>query len=136
MERFELTQQDIELVALALRVLAENFDDGVYHHTVGCALRCKNGNIYKGVNCDGIHGSCAEYITMGMAISAGEREFDTIVAAHEKSLNSVVPPCGNCRQMFMEYSPDMMVILNDENGKLIKVKARDLLPFAWQPVIC
>ena len=136
MERFELTQQDIELVALALQVLAENFDDGVYHHTVGCALRCKNGNIYKGVNCDGIHGSCAEYITMGMAISAGEREFDTIVAAHEKSLNGVVPPCGNCRQMFMEYAPDMMVIVNDENGKLIKVKARDLLPFAWQKVEC
>lgn len=136
MERFELTQQDIELVALALQVLAENFDDGVYHHTVGCALRCKNGNIYKGVNCDGIHGSCAEYITMGMAISAGEREFDTIVAAHEKSLNGVVSPCGNCRQMFVEYAPDMMVIVNDENGKLIKVKASDLLPFAWQPVIC
>ena len=24
----------------------------------------------------------------------------------------------------------------DENGNLIKVKARDLLPFAWEPVIC
>ena len=100
------------------------------------AILCKNGRVYRGVNCDGIHGSCAEYITMGIAISAGEREFDTIVAVHEKHLNCVIPPCGNCRQMLYEYCPDIKVIVNDENGNLIKVAARDLLPFAWQPVIC
>ena len=44
-------------------------------YTVGCAILCKNGRIYKGVDCDGIHGSCAEYVTMGIAISNGEREF-------------------------------------------------------------
>ena len=136
MERFPLNDQDHELIRLGLDVLARNFDDGVYHHTVGCALRCLNGHIYQGVNCDGIHGSCAEYIAMGMAISAGERNFDTIVAVHEKHLNGVIPPCGNCRQMLFEYCPDIKVIVNDENGRLIKVKASDLLPFAWQPVEC
>lgn len=130
MERYELTDNDRILIETGLRVLKANFDDGVYNHTVGCAIRCGNGNIYKGVNCDGIHGSCAEYITMGIAISAGERDFNTIVAVHDKSLNYVIPPCGNCRQMLFEYCPDIKVIVNDENGKLIKVKARDLLPFA------
>ncbi len=136
MERYAVTEKDRELIALGLQVLAENFDDGVYNHTVGCALLCKNGKVYKGVNCDGIHGSCAEYITVGMAISDGEREFDTIVAVHEKAPNCVVPPCGNCRQMLLEYCPDVKVIVNDESGELIKVVARDLLPFAWQRVEC
>ena len=136
MTRYPLTEQDRRLIRMGLDVLEKNFDDGVYNHTVGCALLCKNGRIYTGVNCDGIHGSCAEYITMGMAISAGEREFDTIVAVHEKHLNCVIPPCGNCRQMLFEYCPDIRVIVNDESGSLIKVSARDLLPFAWQPVIC
>lgn len=136
MERYPITEKDRELIRIGLQVLAENFDDGVYNHTVGCALLCKNGNIYKGVNCDGIHGSCAEYITMGIAVSQGEREFDTIVAVHEKNLNGVISPCGNCRQMLFEYCPDILVIVNDEKGELIKVRARDLLPFAWQPVIC
>ena len=136
MERYELTETDHLLISKGLEVLAANFDDGVYNHTVGCALLCKNGHIYQGVNCDGIHGACAEYVTMGMAISAGEREFDTIVAVHEKHVNSVIPPCGNCRQMLFEYCPDIQVIVNDEQGKLIKVRARDLLPFAWQTVIC
>ena len=136
MERYELTDTDRLLISKGLEVLAANFDDGVYNHTVGCALLCKNGHIYQGVNCDGIHGACAEYVTMGMAISAGEREFDTIVAVHEKHVNGVIPPCGNCRQMLFEYCPDIQVIVNDEQGKLIKVRARDLLPFAWQTVIC
>lgn len=133
---YEITEQDHELIRLALSCLERNFDDGVYNHTVGCGLRCGSGKVYTGVNCDGIHGSCAEYITMGIAISAGEREFDTIVAVHEKAVNGVMSPCGNCRQMLFEYCPDIRVIVNDDSGKLVKVSARDLLPFAWQPVIC
>lgn len=132
---YEITGADRELIQRALETLKKNFDDGVYNHTVGAAIRCKNGTVYTGVNCDGNHGSCAEYITMGIAISAGEREFDTIVAVHEKMPNSVLAPCGNCRQMLVEYCPDIKVILNDDNNRLIKVQIKDLLPFAWKPVI-
>ena len=67
-EKYELNDNDKMLIDIALTVLKENFDDGIYNHTVGCAILCKNGRIYKGVNCDGIHGSCAEYITIGTAI--------------------------------------------------------------------
>ena len=133
---YEITEKDRELIRVALGCLERNFDDGVYNHTVGCALLCGNGKIYTGVNCDGIHGSCAEYITMGTAISAGEREFDTIVAVHEKATNGVLAPCGNCRQMMVEYCPNIKVILNDDQGNLVKVSATDLLPFAWKPVVC
>lgn len=136
MTKYEITDTDRELIRRALLVLEKNFDDGVYNHTVGCALLTRGGRIYTGVNCDGIHGSCAEYITVGAAISAGERELDTIVAVHDKAHNFVLSPCGNCRQMLFEYCPDIKVILNDDEGNLIKVAARDLLPFAWQPVIC
>ena len=71
MDRYPVTEKDHELIRIGLQVLADNFDDG-------------------------IHGSCAEYFTIGTAISAGERELDTIVAVHEKHLNCVIPPCGNC----------------------------------------
>ena len=134
MERYPVCDADKKLIDIALQVLADNYDEGVYNHTVGCAILCKNGNIYKGVNCDGVHGSCAEYITMGIAVSNGEREFDTIVAVNENYPNSVIPPCGNCRQMLFEYCPDIKVVVNDEEGKLIKVQARDLLPFAYAPI--
>lgn len=132
---YEITQEDQTLIQTALCTLEKNFDDGVYNHTVAAAVRCKDGRVYSGVNCDGIHGSCAEYITMGMAVSAGEREFDTIVAVHEKAPNGLLAPCGNCRQMLIEYAPDIKVILNNDHNEIIKVSIKDLLPFAWKPVI-
>ena len=132
---YEITDSDRELIRAALHALSENFDDGIYHHTVGAAIRTANGKVYAGVNCAGVHGACAEYVVMGMAVSAGEREFDTIVAAHEKAANGVVAPCGNCRQMLIEYCPEIKVILNDDEGRLVKVGIRELLPFAWKPVI-
>ncbi|MGI6337563.1 MAG: cytidine deaminase [Eubacteriales bacterium] len=129
---YPITDDDRALIATALETLAKNFDDGVFHHTVGCAVRCKNGRVYSGVNCDCIHGSCAEFVTLGMAISAGEREFDTIVAVHEKAPNCLYAPCGNCRQMLVEYCPDIRVILNNDDDEIIKVGVRELLPFAWK----
>ena len=132
---YEITDSDRELIQAALDALLRNFDDGIYHHTVGAAIRCANGKVYSGVNCAGVHGACAEYVVMGMAVSAGERTFDTIVAAHEKMPNGVLSPCGNCRQMLVEYCPEIKVIVNDEKGRLVKVGVRDLLPFAWTPVV-
>ncbi len=132
---YDITEQDKELIKIALETLEKTFDDGIYNHTVGAAIRCKNGKVYSGINCDGVHGSCAEYITIGIAISAGEREFDTIVAVHDKAPNCLVAPCGNCRQMLVEYCPDIKVILNDDNDKIIKVDIKELIPFAWKPVI-
>ena len=130
MTYYEITEEDKDLIQKALDRLANNLDKENYNHTVGAAIRCKNGKVYSGVNCDGIHGSCAEYITMGIAISEGEREFDTIVAVHNNFPNQVIAPCGNCRQMMVEYCPDIKVILNDYENNLIKVGIKDLLPFA------
>ena len=127
---YDITEEDKKLIEIALLKIDSNFDSEKYNHTVGAAIRCKNGNIYSGVNCDGIHGSCAEYITMGIARSEGERKFDTIVAVHKDFPNKVIAPCGNCRQMLMEYCPNIKVILNDYENNLIKVGIKDLLPFA------
>jgi len=134
--RYEITEKDHELIQLALEVLEKNFDDGVYNHTVGAALRCADGRVFLGVNCDGIHGSCAEYIAIGAAITAGARDFDTIVAVHDHAPNNLLPPCGNCRQMLLEYCPNIKVILNDEKGEMVKVNVRDLLPLAYASVVC
>lgn len=127
---YDITEEDEQLIEIALSKLESNYDDEKYNHTVGAAIRCESGKIYAGVNCDGIHGSCAEYTTMGIAITEGERRFDTIVAVHKDFPNKVIAPCGNCRQMLFEYCPDIKVILNDYENNLIKVGIKDLLPFA------
>jgi cytidine deaminase len=122
-----IEKNDLELIERARAVIDKSFD-GVYH-VVGAALRCRNGNIYVGVNCDGIHGSCAEFTAVGAAISAGEREFDAICAVYGHGDNwRCVAPCGNCRQMLFEYMPDVRVIIDTDTVKT----ARELLPYAYE----
>lgn len=123
-----LNEKDELLIQKARDVINVNFDYEKNNHTVGAALRCKNGNIYAGVNLHLNHGTCAEVIAIGSAITAGEREFDCIVAVHGDG--EILPPCGNCRQMLSEYALDCDVIITTE-GKSIKIKASELIPFAY-----
>ena len=121
-------KNDLELIEAAKNVINKNYDEVNYNHTVGAAIRCKNGNIYVGVNVYAIHGSCAEYIAIGGALTAGEREFETIVAVRSLQENNVViSPCGNCRQLLMQYAPKIDVLIQTENG-VEKVNIQELLP--------
>ena len=121
-----LCQEDKELIEAARNVIRENYDNVNWWHTVGAADRAKNGKVYMGVNCDSVsHGSCAEVIAIGSAITAGEREFDTIVAVLGGESEKILPPCGNCRQMIYSYDKNMNVIV-DENTK---VNIQELLKY-------
>jgi cytidine deaminase len=124
-----LEENDFALIQAAETVIEQNFDDQKYNHTVGAAIRAGSGKIYTGVNVDGIHGSCAEFIAIGAALTAGERIFNAVIAVYGKeSPHNVLPPCGNCRQMLFDYTPDCMVILKVD-GEYQKIKITDLLPY-------
>ena len=93
--------------------------------SVGAALLCKNGNIYKGVNIENSSfgaGICAERSAFCTAISAGEKDFEAIAVAGGKSFGKITdycPPCGICRQFMTEFcGGDFKIILSD--GKNIK----------------
>lgn len=125
-----LIEKDLELIEKASETIRKNFDGVKYNHTVGAAVRCKNGKIYTGVNVYSNHGACAEIIAIGAAITAGEREFECIVAVRGKKDGEVLPPCGNCRQLLSDYMPDCKVIVNI-GDKLGKIQARELMPFPY-----
>ena len=125
-----LTDQDYELIEAAQKAISSNYDEKNQNHTVGAAVRCKNGNVYVGVNVYALHGACAEQVALGSAITAGERAFETIVAVRGKNGDEIIPPCGNCRQILYDYMPDCNVILSI-NRKPGKIKAKYLLPFAY-----
>ncbi len=121
-----LSQADKELIEFAADVIRENYDSVNWWHTVGAAIRTKSGKVYVGVNCDSVsHGACAEVIAMGSAITAGEREFDTIVAVLGGGTRKIIPPCGNCRQMMYLYDRNMNIIVSEDT----KVSILDLLKY-------
>lgn len=132
MDTFPLTTQDEALIAAARRTLRR-----AYHpdrHTVSSAVMAASGQVYTGVNVESCGaGPCAEPVALGAAISAGEQHFLVIVAVGgSKEPGYVLNPCGNCRQMMIDYAPDMLVIVGDGRGAHFKVRARDLLPFAYR----
>ncbi len=115
-----LTDKDRELIQAASDIIRKNYDNKNWWHTVGAAVRAKSGKIYVGVNCDSVsHGSCAEYIAIGAAITAGEREFDSVVAVLGGEHEKILPPCGNCRQMMYCYDKNINVIVNDKTKENI-----------------
>jgi len=126
-----LTDDDHRLIEEARDVLRRNFRPG--RHTVGAAVRCPSGEVYMGVNVEACgYGPCAEPIAIGAAFSSGERDIQTIVAVCKAGEEMpVLSPCGNCRQLVLDYSPDAMVILSD-GGRPVKARAADLLPGAYR----
>jgi cytidine deaminase len=128
---FELDQADRDLIQAASAVLEKNFQDP--GHTVGAAVLCASGQVYAGVNVESCgYGPCAEQIAVGRAITEGERRLERIVAVGGAAApHTVLSPCGNCRQLLVDYAPDCWVILSHE-ARLVKVRARDLIPDAYR----
>jgi cytidine deaminase len=127
MKPHEIAPEDRELLDAAADVLRRNYREPL--HTVGAAVRCWSGKIYAAVNVDSVgYGPRAEPIALGMAISGGEREFKTITAVGNDG--SPRAPCGNCRQLLLEYAPVVDVLLSRGDG-IVKVPIAKLLPEAY-----
>lgn len=132
----KLNEKDKELLEIATEVVKSNSDlySNLAMH-VGCAIRAKSGKIYKGINIKTSHSVCSEQVAIGQAFACGEREFDTIVAVKMDKNGDVrvVSPCGLCRYIFDKLGLDMNVIVEDvKNGKILKVKSEDLLPYPYK----
>ena len=60
-----------------------------------------------------------------MAAAAGDTEIDTIVAVDH--LGNIVSPCGMCRELISDYSPNACVIVPGNNGEEV-IMIEKLLP--------
>lgn len=95
---------------------------------VGTALLTKKGNVYLGVNVENsTYGAtiCAERNAVLAAVTAGEREFDTIAIVAN---DSKVYPCGICRQFLFEFGEEIRVVLGENEDKIEVYKISELLP--------
>ena len=81
---------------------------------VGAALLAVTGEIVSGVNVENAsYGMtiCAERSAVFAAVSRGQREFTAIAVATPGGHS----PCGACRQVLAEFSPDLLVLLVDSD---------------------
>lgn len=101
---------------------------------VACALLSTSGNLYLGVCIDmgsGI-GFCAEHSAIAAMLTAGESRIAKVVAVWGE--NTVLPPCGRCRELMYEIDEanlEFTVVILGENDT---VRLRDLLPHPYHEV--
>jgi cytidine deaminase len=100
---------------------------------VGAALLAESGRIYTGVNVENAAypaGTCAERTAVFKAISEGERQFEAIAVVTANG----GAPCGSCRQVLAEFGLETVVVVADENGRIVlETDVAGLLPGAFRP---
>ncbi|WP_243420674.1 cytidine deaminase family protein [Micromonospora globispora] len=102
------------------------------NHTVAAAARSADGRVFTGVNVYHFTGGpCAEVVAIGAAATQGVGELETIVAVGDRG-RGVLPPCGRCRQVLLDYFPSIQVIVGPMDA-LRAVPVAELLPdtFVW-----
>lgn len=129
-----MSQADIRLLDLAQELLGRVWVHG--RHEVATALRAVDGKVYTGVHLEGScrrSSICAEGIALGAARAgldpASPLTIEAIVSVQIKPAGQyrIIAPCGVCRELISDYSPDASVWMTTDAG-VQAFRALDLLP--------
>ncbi len=102
---------------------------------VGAALRGASGQVFLGTNVENASfglSICAERAAVVSAVAAGEQIFKAIAICADGPTPTA--PCGACRQVLLEFGPELPVILAGENGldgEILELTVGELLPHAF-----
>jgi cytidine deaminase len=102
---------------------------------VGAALLSKSGLVFAGCNVENISlglTMCAERVCVGKAIAQGERVFEAITIVADSAVPVV--PCGACRQVLAEFSPELLIVSWTLSGDSQQFKLGELLPLPTQGI--
>lgn len=100
---------------------------------VGSALITENGKIFTGCNIENVSlglSICAERVAIFKAVAEGIKDIRAIAVIGDTE--EPCAPCGACRQVMMEFAPDMKVVMANLHNKIKIKKARELLPDSFK----
>jgi cytidine deaminase len=98
---------------------------------VGAALLAEDGSIYCGCNIENSSYPatvCAERVAMHKAVSEKQTAFVAMAVTSDSPLPCA--PCGICRQVMMEFAPEMRVLMVGRDS-VVERQVRDLLPLSF-----
>jgi cytidine deaminase len=96
---------------------------------VGAAILTSSGKIITGCNVENASYGltiCAERSAVTSAIAAGEKDWLAMAVATPGGHS----PCGACRQVLVEFAPDLPILLvdSDHPDKVVETDMTTLLP--------
>ena len=122
---------DRKLIGIAADVMANSYSP-YSRFKIGAAVECSDGSVFTGCTIENAAvGStiCAEAAAISSAISSGKRSFRRIAITSEGSAYCF--PCGACRQLLSEFSPDMEVLCARADGRYVSYPLTTLLPMVF-----
>ncbi|UWU19474.1 hypothetical protein N2599_37175 (plasmid) [Rhizobium sullae] len=127
-----------DLVGEATAYISERYVEE--RHQIGAAVLCQDGSITFGLHLEagvGRASICAEAMALGRALELKHTTPQLIVAVRhpkpsEEGNPRVVPPCGLCRELLLDYNLKMKAILHNGLSHSI-VEVASLLPAKYVP---
>ncbi|MCL2392334.1 MAG: cytidine deaminase [Oscillospiraceae bacterium] len=122
---------DRKLLSMAAEAMANSYSP-YSRFKVGAAIECTDGKVFSGCNIENsafASTMCAEAAAIAVAVSAGERNFKRIAIISEG--NTYCFPCGSCRQLLIEFAPDLEVLSARADGRYVSYSLSSLLPMAF-----
>ena len=95
---------------------------------VGAALESRSGRVFVGVNVENASYGltiCAERSAVARAVAEGERKFVRLAIA--TPTHRFTYPCGACRQVLAEFSPNLPIVLV-ASGRTRQTRLSKLFP--------
>ena len=103
---------------------------------VGAALRTSSGAVFTGCNVENVSFGltmCAERVAVGTAVQAGVSDFEELAIVSDST--EPVVPCGACRQVLAEFSPNLRIFSQTISGQSSEFALGTLLPQPRQGIL-
>jgi cytidine deaminase len=129
-----LTPTERELLLARAKAVSKHAYCPYSAFAVGAALLTASRNVYVGCNVENAAYSpclCAERNAVGAMVASGEREI--LAIAIYTPTQEVAAPCGVCRQVLNEFSPELWVISVCDSDQELEMQMSELLPEAFGP---
>ncbi|RLE16801.1 MAG: cytidine deaminase [Acidobacteria bacterium] len=119
----------LELKKLIARAYAPYSD-----FKVAVIIRDRNGKVANGVNVENAsYGltSCAERNAVFSFVANGlEKPAELFLYTETEAFTA---PCGACRQVLMEFDPNLPIVMINRDGEEKRVGIRELVPMPFGP---
>jgi cytidine deaminase len=99
---------------------------------VGAAVVGESGRVYTGCNIENSSFGltiCAERVALFKAVSEGENGIKALALATDTQ--TLIWPCGACRQVLSEFNPEMLIVSGNLKGQREEKKLSEIFPEAF-----
>ena len=101
---------------------------------VGAALLGADGSVHPGCNVENASYAasiCDERGALLGAVARGVRQFEALALV--TAADEPTPPCGQCRQVLVEFAPDLEITSRTLGGAQRSWRLSELLPHPFTP---